>query len=362
MAQLIALAFSDQPGSCAGCEFGSLRIDTAEGSRACSFVRFAPPPSTSPIYIHAIVEDPGTAEPTQSAIEAFFRARYGNPPEKRLQKLIGQLTQLPVAQATLSLADSFVAPVEFDRARRSVGSAAPRLPFRRRTTNMRLLWLLATVAAAFVGFFAGRMTPSGSLPPVGTPPPRLELARRVERLEANQGPAGISLRDQLEYERKEHRRALDEKEQELREFTQQLNSPRASSDLTEISERIGAPASAPPSPPPAPSPLVRSLPESTGRAIVYADLLWVREGPGVEYPRISALDDGTIVDLSSRTRAGWVEISAPEAGWVAFEFLELIDPTRVAAIDEPATEDFLEEGYREDSPTEISPAVSRSPQ
>jgi hypothetical protein len=148
----------------------------------------------------------------------------------------------------------------------------------------------------------------------------MDLTRRIERLEGDQGPAGISLRGQLEYERKEHRRILEEKQRELEEYAAKLATLREPLETSVATDPVVSVESTPPKIE-EPAPVAASRPVE--QAVVYADLLWVREGPGVKYLRVSALDDGVTVDLAGPEEAGWVQISAPVEGWVASDFLDL---------------------------------------
>jgi len=318
VARAIAQAFSSQPASRARCEFGSLRVDTTAGSRACSYMRYAPPSPDSTVYIHAVVSSSEAVDPTLSSVEALFRTRYGNPPEARLQQLVERIAHLPVAEATLALTELFLSQQDLGGARKKE-SAPRKAPRRRLAASTALPWLFATAAAAVAGFLLGN-SPTTSLAPVGAPPPGMDLTRRIERLEGDQGPAGISLRGQLEYERKEHRRILEEKQRELEEYAAKLASLRESPDTSVATDPVVPVASTPPESE-EPAPVAASRPVE--QAVVYADLLWVREGPGVKYLRISALDDGVTVDLAGPEKAGWVQISAPVEGWVASDFLDL---------------------------------------
>jgi len=354
VARAIAQAFSSQPASRARCEFGSLRVDTTAGSRACSYMRYAPPSPTASVYIHAVVSSSEAVDPTLSSVEALFRARYGNPPEARLQQLVERVAQLPVAEATLALTELFLSQQDLGGARKKERSS-PRTPRRRPAVSTTIPWLFATAAAAVAGFFLGK-SPTTTLAPVGAPPPGLDLARRIERLEGDQGPAGISLRGQLEYERKEHRRILEDKQRELEEYAAKLASLREPSEPTVVPDEVVAVESKPP-PAEEPAPVAASRPIE--QAIVYADLLWVREGPGVKYLRISALDDGVTVDLSGPEKAGWVQISAPVEGWVASEFLDLPasarEPAPVAAPIDSASGELPEETPDADDSAETPP-------
>jgi len=324
VARAIAQAFSSQPANRARCEFGSLRVDTTAGSRACSYLRYAPPSPESSVYIHAVVSSSEAVDPTLSSVEAFFRTRYGNPPEPRLQQIVDRIAHLPVAEATLALTELFLSQEDLGGARKKE-STPRRAPRRRSVASTALPWLFATAAAAVAGFLLGN-SPTTSLAPVGAPPPGLDLTRRVERLEGDQGPAGISLRGQLEYERKEHRRILEEKQREVEEYAAKLASLRESLESS-VETDSGAKAEAEAEvdatqpEPEEPKPVAASPPLE--QAVVYADLLWVREGPGVKYLRVSALDDGVTVDLAGPEKAGWVQISAPVEGWVASDFLDL---------------------------------------
>lgn len=345
IARLLSQHLSTQPGIRDRCEYGNIRVDSDAGSRICSYLRFAPAAARSCSYVHAVVSTADGPEVTLAQVEALFHARYGSRPEDRLRDLVAQVAQQPVAQATLALTDLFVSDSDFEATR---GSVRPSRSSRvqRRMPSSTLPWLLATAAVGFAGYLLGNPQPA-VLAPVGAPPPNLDLAQRIERLEGEQSIVGTSLRGQIEYERQEHKRILEEKERELREFAGQLDTMQVLSEPTgsplDVAEPVRAPtqntqpvqiasvevealSSRVPSESAVVVPLAVPAPKSAERARVYADLLWVREGPGPKYFRIAALDDGMTVDLTGAVAPGWVEISAPESGWVASDYLQFIEP------------------------------------
>jgi uncharacterized protein YraI len=64
---------------------------------------------------------------------------------------------------------------------------------------------------------------------------------------------------------------------------------------------------------------------------VIADLLWVRERPGTEYAKVTRLVEGTRVEFDGVANGPWIRISAPAEGWVASEFLQLLEAAPDAA-------------------------------
>lgn len=339
----VAQLFSSPPGIRGRCELGNVRLDTASGSFVCTYLRFADESASGNRFVHAILSDAGASEPPVASVEALFRARYGTPPEPRVQALVGQLARQPVAQATLSVTELFVNAEAFERLRASTPPTTPPSKARRSPAST-LPWIVATAATGVAAFLFGQTsTGSVALAPVGAPPPDDDLAQRVALLERarGEGPAGVSLRGQLEFEREEHRRIVQAKDEELQALAAQLDKLAADSNAESVAPQpAAAPAPAVATspaarraqpavvdPPPVgagPSPTVVAAPAQPRRAVVYADLLWVREGPGVRYLRLSALDQGVMVELSGNQADGWVEISFPERGWVASEFLEFL--------------------------------------
>jgi hypothetical protein len=99
-----------------------------------------------------------------------------------------------------------------------------------------------------------------------------------------------------------------------------------------------APRSSPASPPTAaattgPSPTASVTPTATvtpsptfpAHALVRAQSLNVRMGPGVRHPSVGAIGDGTPVSLEGRDHeAGWFVVTAPDGttGWASGDYLE----------------------------------------
>ena len=378
VARALSIAIAQRAATPAECEFGCLRIESAEGRRTCIYLRFAEVGPSSPTFIHAVVMDPRMPEPNLSGIEAVFRAHYGNRTERRLAEISNRLIELPIAQGMLPVTELFV---DESKLRSAPNGRAPnqKSARRRRRVGASLAWLTLAVVAGAAGVLAGRILPREPLASVSAPPPDLDLAERVKRLEADRGPAGMSLRAQLEFERDEFRRALEERDEAFRKLAMRVESEIIETEVAsgepqpaEPPKTAGASAPSrvaeplPASIPDLPAPAVAEAPAESPRlaaavpavvpavemenpspahAVVHADLLWVREGPGTQYVRLSSLDGGVTVDLTGAAEFGWVQISSPRSGWVASDYLRFMvsdaeaDPVEPAVDEEPPASD-----------------------
>jgi hypothetical protein len=369
VAQAIELAVRDASGDReTGCIFGTARLASHELS--CVFMRYATATSGT-AYVHAFAWDGSLVEPSRAQLEGIFATRYGVPPLERVRELVRRLARLPVAQATLPLTDLFVEASDLASLRaaspRPTKAESPAAGRRAASGIAALPWVVAAAATGIAGFLIGRVPPD-MLAPVAPPPPELEIERRLAQLESDRGVADVSLRIQLQHERRLHEESLAARDREIAQLELELEAAEAlvaalrppGADPTEVAVSTpprlepavaAAPFSAVHEPTPiAAAELERELvalpdvaapplalvPPAGQQAVVRADLLWVREGPGTEHRRFRRLTAGTPVVLSGASEQGWSRIVSPAEGWVATEYLEL---QAEASTNEPSDDD-----------------------
>ncbi len=91
-----------------------------------------------------------------------------------------------------------------------------------------------------------------------------------------------------------------------------------------------------PTPPPTPTPT--PTPEPTRQARITASLLYVRSGPGADYPQQVILGEGEEVTVLGRTDAGdWLQVRLLNGmeGWVYAEYVSTIPDVQVLAVRTP---------------------------